>query len=171
MPAAYRPGIVGQIVLLHAEYYSREWGFGMPFEAKVAAELSQFLRTFREGVDFFAAEFEGATLLGTISLEGPTAADSIGHLRWFITSDAARGTGLGRRLLDRAVTHGDEAGFPGIYLTTFADLAPARHLYEEMGFRLTAEAEADQWSGGVREQRFERVRPTARPSVAVSEAR
>ena len=58
-----------------------------------------------------------------------------------------------------AMSHVDAGGFAGTYLTTFAGLAPARHLYEAFGFRLVSESEIDQWSGGVREQRFERPRP------------
>jgi GNAT superfamily N-acetyltransferase len=159
----YRPGLIADIVRLHAEYYARDWGFGLPFEAKVAGELSAFMRDFRPGLDFFAAQDDdNGRLLGTISLEGPTSTEPLAHLRWFITSDGARGTGLGRRLMDQAIAHVDSKGFPGVYLTTFAGLGPARHLYESFGFALVAEAERDQWSGGVREQRFERHSPDAR---------
>ncbi len=162
----YRPGVIGEIVRLHAEYYAREWGFGLPFEAKVAGELSVFLAGFREHRDFFRTERDSAgALLGTISLQAPGGEETLAHLRWFITSDAARGSGLGRRLLAEAVRHSDIAGFPGIYLTTFAGLASARHLYEEYGFRLVSEANVDQWSGGVREQRFERSRAAVSPAM------
>jgi hypothetical protein len=41
-------------------------------------------------------------------------------------------------------------------LTTFAGLGAARALYERAGFQLVDETEADQWQGGVVEQRFER---------------
>ncbi|WP_378947458.1 GNAT family N-acetyltransferase [Mesorhizobium sp. ANAO-SY3R2] len=153
----YRPGLIADIVKLHAEYYARDWGFGLPFEAKVAAELAAFLRAFRPGLDFFAAEYDDhGALLGTISLEAPTEAEPLAHLRWFITSDHARGTGLGRSLMNVTIAHVDASSFPGAYLTTFAGLSPARHLYESFGFALVAENERDQWSGGVREQRFER---------------
>ncbi len=155
--AGYRPGLIADIVRLHAEYYARDWGFGLPFEAKVAGELSAFMTGFRPGLDFFAAEDDDSgALLGTISLEAPAPSEPLAHLRWFITSDKARGTGLGRRLMDAAIEHADTKGFAGIYLTTFDGLKPARHLYESFGFALVAEEERDQWSGGVREQRFER---------------
>ncbi|GAA4122166.1 GNAT family N-acetyltransferase [Aminobacter aganoensis] len=158
----YRPGVIADIVRLHAEYYAREWGFGLLFEAKVAGELSAFLRDFRQGQDFFAAEYaDDGSLLGTISIEASTPVEPLAHLRWFITSDGARGTGLGRRLMEQAMAHVGARGFPGVYLTTFAGLGPARHLYESFGFTLVAEEERDQWSGGVREQRFERRRTGA----------
>lgn len=156
-PSAYRPGSIAEIVRLHAEYYSREWRFGLAFEAKVAIELSRYLSAFRKGLDYFAAEWdEDGRMAGTISVEAPRAGQPMAHLRWFIVSDAARGSGLGRRLLDDAVAHADAQGFACTYLTTFDGLGAARHLYEQAGFYLVSEVAEDQWAGGVREQRFER---------------
>lgn len=153
----HRPGTIGEIVRLHAEYYAREWNFGLAFEAKVARELSAFLTGFRPGLDFFAVEWdEQGRLAGTISLEAPNADEPMAHLRWFIVSDAARGTGLGQRLLRAAIAHADSQRFSAIYLTTFDGLGPARKLYERAGFVLVSEAAEDRWQGGVREQRFER---------------
>ncbi|MEO4000734.1 GNAT family N-acetyltransferase [Mesorhizobium sp. CAU 1732] len=158
--SGYRPGIIADIVRLHADYYARQWGFGLAFEAKVAIELATFLQDFRDGQDYFVAETDDdGALLGTISVEAPGNGETLAHLRWFITSDQSRGTGLGRRLLGDAIRHCDACGFPGIYLTTFDGLSAARHLYEGFGFVLVGEAERDQWSGGVREQRFERPAP------------
>jgi GNAT superfamily N-acetyltransferase len=160
-PAGYRPGTIAEIVRLHVDYYAREWDFGLAFEARVARELSDFLGGFRDGVDHFATHWNQAGELdGTVSLEGPTVEEPVGHLRWFIVSDRARGSGLGRRLLAGAIAHADRSGFAGIYLTTFDGLGPARHLYESCGFRLTAESPDDRWAGGVREQRFERTMPS-----------
>lgn len=39
----YRPGCIGDIVALHARTYARIAGFGVFFEAKVAAELAEFV--------------------------------------------------------------------------------------------------------------------------------
>ena len=44
-------------------------------------------------------------------------------LRWFITIDAARGRGVGRRLMTAADAFLKQAGFESCLLTTFADLA------------------------------------------------
>ena len=67
-----------------------------------------------------------------------------------------RGSGLGKTLLGRAISFCDERGYERMWLTTFAGLDAARSLYERHGFVLAGEAEIDQWSGGVREQIFER---------------
>ena len=158
----YTPGTIADIVGLHMRYYAPQWGFGLAFETKVATELSAFLSGFRPGEDFFAAHrAEDGTLLGTVSLQAPAGDEPLAHLRWFITGEAARGTGLGRRLLGDAIRHADRRAFPGIYLTTFAGLDAARHLYESAGFVLAGESATDRWSGDVCEQRFERLLPSA----------
>ena len=40
----YVPGAIGRIAELHGTYYAKHWGFGLFFEAKVATELSAFLK-------------------------------------------------------------------------------------------------------------------------------
>ncbi len=70
-----------------------------------------------------------------------------------------QGKGLGAQLLGRALAFCDERGYAKVWLTTFAGLDAARNLYERNGFVLRGETDADQWSGGVREQIFERQAP------------
>ena len=42
-----------------------------------------------------------------------------------------------------------------VFLSTFAGLDEARHLYEKHGFKLCEECEGDQWGVTVTEQLFE----------------
>ena len=49
MIGGYRPGAIGRIAEMHAEYYHRNWGFGLFFEAKAATELAEFLDRFQKG--------------------------------------------------------------------------------------------------------------------------
>lgn len=156
MKDAYRPRLIAEVVRLHADYYARHWGFGLPFEAKVALELADFLLGFRSGRDFMRNIWlDNAQLKGTISLQAPETDDAPAHLRWFIVDEAFAGEGLGGQLLEAAIAHARENGFAGVHLTTFAGLEAARKLYERNGFQLMEETPVDQWSGGVREQRFE----------------
>jgi hypothetical protein len=51
--SGYVPGSIGRISELHGTYYHEHWGFGVYFEAKVATELSEFLRRYdgnRDGI-------------------------------------------------------------------------------------------------------------------------
>ena len=161
----YRPGALAGIVGLHAAYYSRAWNFGLPFETGVAAGLAEFLARMDPGRDLFLAAYLGGQLVGSIVIDESGGGRDGAHLRWFIVGEAARGTGLGKTLLQRALAHCDARGFGSVWLTTFAGLDKARSLYERHGFRLVAESDIDQWSGGVREQRFERRIPALQTAL------
>lgn len=167
--AGPRAGCVERITQLHVDYYARTQGFGPAFEAKVARELEAFSRRCRAGRDamFLAlgeAPVDGAErpIEGSVVIDGLHAHEEGAHLRWFITSDAVRGHGVGRQLLQRAVEFSDACGHPRLFLWTFAGLDAARHLYESVGFRLAHQAAGSQWGTVVQEQRFERERGAAR---------
>ncbi len=155
----YRPGAIGSLAALHAAYYSRHWNFGLPFEAKVASELAEFLVRMDPVRDLFATAWTGDRLDGSITIDVSGGGERGAHLRWFIVGDAARGSGLGGLLMDRAVAHCDRSGVRSCWLTTFAGLDAARALYQRRGFALVRESDVDQWGGGVREQLFMRERP------------
>ena len=50
-------------------------------------------------------------------------------------AETLRGSGLGRRLMQRGIEAGAEAGATRLYLETNSSLAPALGLYRAMGFR------------------------------------
>ena len=156
----YRPGCVGDIVALHAGYYAKNWGFGLPFETKVATELAAFLQRRKPDRDLFRTAYRGSQAIGSITIDSSGGGPKGAHLRWFIVSDSERGTGLGKTLLSDAMAFCKSSGIARIWLTTFSGLDAARDLYESFGFVLVSESDSDQWQGGVREQLFERLHPT-----------
>jgi GNAT superfamily N-acetyltransferase len=152
--AGYVPGAIGRVAELHATYYSNAWDFGLYFEAKVATELSEFLRRFDPGRDGFWTANRGGRVEGSIAIDGAGAETEGAHLRWFILSDALRGLGVGNLLMQQAVDFCKEREYSRIFLWTFQGLDPARHLYEKFGFRLAHEIEGEQWGKRVLEQRY-----------------
>jgi GNAT superfamily N-acetyltransferase len=152
--AGYVPGAIGRVVELHAAYYSGNWQFGLFFEAKVAAGLSEFLSRFDAGRDAFWTVNLDGRVEGSLAIDGSNADAAGAHLRWFILSDAVRGRGLGNRLMQEAVAFCKRKNYARVYLSTFAGLDPARHLYEKFGFRLAEERSGSQWGREVTEQRF-----------------
>lgn len=156
----YTPSCIGRITELHASYYARHAGFGLAFEARVAREMTDFCERFDPARDgLWLAEVDGR-IEGSIAIDGRLGRDEAGaHLRWFIVSDALRGQGAGRALLQAATDFVDACGYGRTVLDTFAGLDAARHLYEAAGFRLVAQAPGAQWGREVNEQRFERRRP------------
>jgi len=151
----WRPGLVGEIVRAHGTYYARERNFPAFFEAKVAREMGEFLARLAPP-DLLLFAWDNATFLGALILDttDPILDSGQAHLRWFIMTDAARGRGLGRQLVQAGMDHLRAHGFASCYLTTFAGLNAARRLYEAAGFTLSHEADAETWGTKVREQLF-----------------
>ena len=152
----YRPGCIGRIAELHAQFYHKSNGFGVVFESKVACELAEFCERYDAQHDGLWLAVDGDTIHGSIAIDGAQADGPGAHLRWFITSDESRGTGIGRKLLASALEFCDSLNCPTVYLNTFVGLDAARHLYEAFGFELVKQTAGTQWGREVEEQRFER---------------
>jgi GNAT superfamily N-acetyltransferase len=155
----YLPSAIGRVVELHARYYSQRVDFGLPFEAKVAAELAEFCQRLDAERDGLWLLLQDGQVEGSIVIDGAHAADQGAHLRWFITSDRARGQGGGSALLQAAMAFCEAQHYGQVYLWTFEGLHAARHLYEKFGFRLAHQQRGRQWGQEVNEQRFELLAP------------
>jgi len=151
----YIPGSIGRVAELHGTYYHQHWNFTVFFEAKVAAELSEFLGRYNEKNDgFWTASLDGR-VEGSITIDGVHAEKEGAHLRWFIISDVLRGRGVGNQLIDEALDFCRNKGYRRVYLWTFEGLDAAKHLYEKCGFKLGEQYKGIQWGTEVNEQRFE----------------
>jgi GNAT superfamily N-acetyltransferase len=156
------PGALGRITELHGTYYAKHWDLGLYFEAKVASELAVFLSRLdpaHDGAWFASADGE---IIGGVFIDGKDA-DTIGaRLRWFILDPAYQGRGIGTLLINEALEFCRRVGFRRLYLTTFAGLKAARHLYEKHGFRLCAEEDGSHLTGkaSLVEQVFELILPS-----------
>ena len=152
----YLPGCIGRITELHARYYAALVGFDVPFEAKVATELSTFCVDYSDDRDGLWLALIDGQVQGSIAIDG-THADAHGaHLRWFITANMLRGQGAGQALLGSALRFCDDKGYRKVVLWTFDELHAARHLYEKHGFRLAHTQRGAQWGKEVNEQMFVR---------------
>jgi len=155
----YQTGIVARVTELHVLYYTRETRFGQRFESVVAAGLADLCNRLNNPKNAIWAAMRDGEISGSVSLDSEDMGDGIAHLRCFIVSDAARGTGAGRKLLEAAIKFADDQGFPETHLWTFKGLLAARHLYESFGFKCVEERLGDQWGTEVMEERFVRQRP------------
>lgn len=154
----YIPGTLGRVTELHAVYYAAQWGLPLYFETKAAVEMAAFFQHFdpqRDGV-WLARDDEQT--VGAIFIDGSETAGQGARLRWFILDPAYHGQGLGSRLMDAAMTFCQRKGYTKIYLTTFAGLDAARHLYDKAGFKVTLEEEGTHLTGKpITEQRLELI--------------
>lgn len=151
----YTPGVIGRVTELHADYYSKNWGFGECFETKVATELSEFICAYDEEKDRIFSLLTEGNIEGAISIDGSSENTNVAHLRWFVVSDKLKGKGAGNYLMQQAMEFCKYCGYESVYLWTFQGLGSARHLYEKYGFVLTKETKGNQWGSVVTEQRFD----------------
>lgn len=147
---AMQPGDLGMIVHLHGVHYAREYGLDATFEPYVAEPLARFAR---EGNGRLWIAERGGTMLGSVALVD--AEPGVGQLRWFLLVPEARGTGLGRRMLDEALAYCRTRGLTRVYLLTFAALEPAVRLYQRAGFRVVEEKTSFAWGADRTELRME----------------
>ena len=134
----FRYGDMGAIVSAQAEFYARAYGWRGDMEILLLQVCGDFLRDHVTGrSNCWIAELDGR-FAGSIFC--CNAGDGVAQLRLLHIDDAARGHGLGRRLVTICVDFARAAGYRQIMLWTHAVLLPARRLYEEAGFIVTATA-------------------------------
>ena len=149
-----RPGDLGSVVQLHGVTYARERGFDPTFEAYVAGPLAEFVRRGADRERLWVAE-EGARLVGCVAIVA--AAPETAQLRWFLVEPAARGRGLGTRLLREALAFCRECGYTDVILWTESVLTAAARLYLAAGFRKTEERPGRLWGVDLVEEKYELV--------------
>jgi len=129
-------GDLGWIVTRHAEIYEREYGFTQEFETYVLLGLAEYVKKGRSGSRVWIAE-HGKAAVGSIGIvELPR---NRSQLRWLLVEPHARGLGVGRKLVDRAVSFCRKRNYRQVHLWTLKDLIAARALYASFGFELTEE--------------------------------
>jgi GNAT superfamily N-acetyltransferase len=148
---ADQPGDLGWIVMAHGELYAREHGWDTTFEALVARIVADYAVSHdsaREAA--WVAEADG-TRVGCIVLvtasdktgddkpaDDKTGDDRTAQLRVLLVDPAARGGGLGRRLVDTVIDFARDAGYERMVLWTNDVLTAAARVYLKAGFVLTS---------------------------------
>jgi GNAT superfamily N-acetyltransferase len=145
-----QPGDLGMVVHLHGVVYAREWGLDTTFEPYVAKPLAEFAMG---GAGRLWIAESDERIVGSIAMVD--AGEGEGQLRWFLLVPEARGTGLGRRLLDEALAYARQRGFRHLFLWSFADLGDALRLYERAGFEVTERKTAFLWGAERTEVRMD----------------
>jgi len=147
-----KPGDIGAIVQLHGTLYAREYGLDHTFEGYVAAAMGEFAVKYNERNDYLGVAEQDLQVLGSIAIVGH---EDLAQLRWFIVHPELRGQGVGKQLLDGAITFCRQRKFTSVFLWTISELNTAARLYKAAGFRLTEQHTHEIWGAVHTEERYD----------------
>lgn len=148
-----KPGDVGMLIHMHGWIYAEECGYNHLFEGYVCKTFYDLLQNYSSDKDrFWLAEADGK-LIGSIAIIGQS--NERAQLRWFMLHPEARGRGLGKKLLQEAISYCRERGFKFVFLETTGDQNTAIQMYEKAGFKKISELEVESWGKRLIEQTYE----------------
>ncbi|MEW2295186.1 GNAT family N-acetyltransferase [Streptomyces sp. NPDC006743] len=165
---ADRPGDLGWVVMAHGEEYDRQFGWNTEFEALVAGIVARYAAghdPVREAG--WIAEADGERVGCVFLVAGDTPA--VARLRILLVTPAARGLGVGSRLVETCLAFAREAGYEQVTLWTNDVLVAARRIYRAFGFVLAEEEPHHSFGHDLVGQNWtlDLTRPTASPVAAV----
>lgn len=139
------PGDLGWMIMAHGETYSREYGWGSPFEALVARIIADFgALGSTDRARAWIAEVDGrragcVMCCPSDDAAGSNARANTAELHTLLVEPWARGLGLGARLVDSCLDFARLAGYSRMTLWTNDPLVSARRIYLSRGFTLVHE--------------------------------
>ncbi|MBF9034674.1 GNAT family N-acetyltransferase [Rhodobacterales bacterium HKCCE2091] len=146
-------GDAGWLIERHGTLYARDEGFDESFEALVAGILADFIQTRDPARERAWIAWDGPRRLGSVfCVEG--RAPDIAKLRLFLLDPAARGMGLGQRLLELCLGFARDTGYRRLELWTHESHRAACALYAKNGFELTDSRPAHSFGVDVIEQEW-----------------
>ncbi len=137
-PAAFvlrspQPGDLGWVVQRNGAIYAQEYGWDSSYEALVARLVADYAGRADPREAGWIAELDGAPVGSVFCMRKD---DSTAQLRLLLVEPAARGLGIGERLVAECLTFARRAGYPEIMLWTNDILTAARRIYQRFGFEL-----------------------------------
>jgi hypothetical protein len=148
--AGYTPGAIARIVQLHSLYYAHGLGFGLPFEARLAIELSSFLLNLDPNYDALIIATVSGVIVGSITVDGRTLGPMEAQLRWFVFDSEYKD--VASALMLEALEFCRKKNFQRVLISTVAATPLTETLTEEWGFTLFQKNTGHQWDRPIEEQ-------------------
>ena len=137
---APHPGDLGWIVHRQAVLYHDEYGWDERYEALIARIVADFVEQLAPaGERCWVAERDDE-IVGSVFVVRHPEREGVARLRLLYVEPAARGLGIGRRLVRECTRFARRAGYHTLTLWTNSVLVSARRIYEAEGYRLVSEA-------------------------------
>jgi GNAT superfamily N-acetyltransferase len=141
-PRAYllrapRPGDLGWVIQRQAAGYAAEYGWDETYEALVARIIADYVDSHdpaREAA--WIAEADGQRVGSILCVR---KSGTVAQLRLLYVDPAARGLGIGSKLVEECLRFARAAGYTEMTLWTNSVLAEARRIYQRTGFTLAGE--------------------------------
>lgn len=147
------PGDAGWIISRHGALYAADEGYDIRFEALVADILGRFIQTRDpERERAWVAARCGERLGSIFCVED---SEEVARLRLFLVEPAARGMGLGKRLLRECMAYAKARGYRRMVLWTHESHRAACALYAAHGWRMVETVPGQAFSQDVVDQTWE----------------
>jgi DNA-binding MarR family transcriptional regulator/GNAT superfamily N-acetyltransferase len=147
------PGEIGWVIQRHGALYAQD-GWDDTFEAKVARIMADYAAgndPRREAA--WIAEADGAPVGCVMCVRDD---DTTARLRVLLVEPAARGMGVGSRLVEECLRFAKRAGYRRMVLLTYDALADARRIYQRAGFQVATEEKTHAYGRDLVEQVWSR---------------
>ncbi|SEM79156.1 GNAT family N-acetyltransferase [Palleronia pelagia] len=130
----FGPGDGDWLRAVHLDHYQRVEGFDASFAAAVDSAIASLHVRAHDPRSLFQIAEAGGVPRGSLFLAPDDHHDAAGRLRLFYLDPALRGSGLGGRMLDRALDHARAMDLERVVVSTFTRHAAALTLYHRRGF-------------------------------------
>ena len=139
-----RAGDLGRVIALHGTCYDELAGFGITFEAFVARTIAEYVLDAGAKGRLWLAE-RGDDLVGCTAIV--LRKGGVAQLRWVLVDPTARGIGLGKEMVNRALGYSRDSGCTKVFLETTDGLPESQTLYEKLGFVEVLNQPEKLWDG------------------------
>jgi DNA-binding MarR family transcriptional regulator/GNAT superfamily N-acetyltransferase len=136
-------GDIGRIIQRQARLYEREYGWDVTFEILLAEIFAAMMKHFDPATDRGWIAQRDGDIVGSVYVVRQS--DDVAKLRLLYVEPAARGLGLGRRLVRECIEFARAKGYKRLTLWTNDVLKPARRIYQQAGFICVASEQVHQF--------------------------
>ena len=112
--------------------YAQEYGWDETYEALARSILAAFVKHYDPDQERSWIAVRANDIIGSVFLT--RGSDTVAKLRLLYVEPSARGTGLGRHLVNSCIAFAREKGYRTLSLWTNDVLVPARRIYHAAGF-------------------------------------